>query len=165
MDVAARTLIKSSIRNKDLPSLSTLQTGLRYVLGMLVEIHGFTATKQDSKRMESLFNKLVKDKVLFKGKWRKPNRVGFQTILYMVDVWMSSGLKDGVLSWDIHISKQLSIVLIGSFGSRCGDVVRSRMYAGMQCLCYRDLALSFFGGDDTQDLILNVTLRFVKGYK
>lgn len=164
MDVAARTLIKSSIRNKDLPSLSTLQTGLRYVLGMLVEIHGFTATKQDSKRMESLFNKLVKDKVLFKGKWRKPNRVGFQTILYLVDVWMSSGLKDGVLSWDIHISKQLSIVLIGSFGSRCGDVVRSKMYADMQCLCYRDLALSF-GGDDTQDLILNVTLRFVKGYK
>ena len=165
MDVAARTLIRSGIRNKALPSLSSLQTGLRHLVAMLVEIHGFTATKQNSKRIESLFNKLVKEKVLFKGKWRKPNRVGFQTILYMVDIWMSSGLKDGVLSWDIHISKQLSIVLIGSFGSRCGDVVRSRMYADMQCLCYRDLAISFFGGDDTQDLIMNVTLRFVKGYK
>jgi hypothetical protein len=77
MDVAARTLIRSGIKNKALPSLSSLQTGLRHLVAMLIEIHGFTATKQDSKRIESLFNKLVKEKILFKGKWRKPNRIGF----------------------------------------------------------------------------------------
>lgn len=164
-DVAARTVIKSGIKNKALPSLYSLKGGLRALVAMLIEIHGFTATTQDSRRLESLLRQLVKDKVLYKGRWRKPNRVGFQTILYMADAWLKSGLQEGARSWDIHISRLLCIVLIGSFGSRLGEVVRSKLYTGMEYLCYKDLTVSFHEGETTQDLIMNVCLRFVKGYK
>ena len=132
---------------------------------MLVEIHGFSISRRDSKRIESLLNKLVKEKVLFKGKWRKVNRVGFKTLHYMVDTHMRAGLTEGVLSWDPYISKQLSIVLMAAFASRSGEVVRSRMYEDMQCLCFKDLTVMFFEGDDVRNLIMNVCLRFVKGYK
>ncbi len=115
--------------------------------------------------MGSLLNRLVKEKVLFKGRWRKANRVGFKTLLYIVDTHMGTGLTDGVHSWDVYISKQLSIVLVAAFASRCGEVVRSALYKGMQCLCFKDLRLAFFDGDNTQSIIMNVSLRFVKGYK
>jgi hypothetical protein len=166
IDIASRTIIQSGIQQKERPSLSTIQVGLRYLTDMLVECHGFVISAQDIKRIGSLLNKLVKENVLFKGRWRKANRVGFKTLLYMVDNHMETGLTDGVHSWDIYISKQLSVVLVAAFGSRCGEVVRSRLYKGMQCLCFKDLRLEFCNGESTQRLmIMNVSLRFVKGYK
>jgi hypothetical protein len=164
-DVVSRTIIQSGIRQKERPSLSTIQAGLRHLTDMLVECHGFTISAQNTKRIGSLLHILVKENVLFKGKWRKANRVGFKTLLHMVDTHMKTGLTDGVHSWDVYISKQLSIVLVAVFASRCGEVVRSALYKDMQCLCFKDLHLEFLNGDNTQSIIMNVSLRFVKGYK
>lgn len=133
---------------------------------MLIELHGFTATSQDRNRLKSLFNRLVKEKVLFKGSWRKRGRVGFRTLLYLADTHLEVGLKDGIpTSWDPYISRLLSIVLVSACASRAGDVVRSRLYTDMECMCFKDLSVQFFEGNTTEDLILNVCLRFVKGYK
>jgi hypothetical protein len=78
---------------------------------------------------------------------------------------MNAGLVEGVTSWDTYISRQLSIVLISSLASCSGDVVRTQAYTGMECCLFRDLALSFEGGNNIEHLSMNVCLRFVKGYK
>lgn len=132
---------------------------------MLVECHGFTISNQDTGKIQSLLNRLVKEKVLFKGKWRKAERVGFKTILYLADTHMMVGLIQGVRSWDVYLSKQLSIVLVAAFASRTGEVTRSTLYKDMECLCFKDLSVQFLRGDDTKGIEMNVCLRFVKGYK
>jgi hypothetical protein len=164
-NAASRTIIQSGIRQKERLSLSTVQGGLRHLTDMLVKCHGFTISAQDTKQIGSLLNRLVKENVLFKGRWQKANRVGFKTLLYLVDTHMGMGLTDGVHSWDVYISKQLSIVLVAAFASRCGEVVQSALYQGMQCLCFKDLCLEFSNTEQTQGIIMNVSLRFVKGYK
>jgi hypothetical protein len=45
---------------------------------------------------KSLLNTLVKHEVLFKGKWRKAERVGFKTLLYLTDTHIRVGLTEGV---------------------------------------------------------------------
>ncbi|KAF4612463.1 hypothetical protein G7Y89_g15614 [Cudoniella acicularis] len=120
---------------------------------MLVECHGFTISKQDIiKKIESLLNTLVKKKVLFKGKWRKAEPASFKTLLYLVDTHMRVGLTEGVHSWDAYLSRQLSIE-------------KSTLYKDIECLCFKDLSVQFLGSDDTKGIIMNVCLRFVKGYK
>jgi hypothetical protein len=46
----------------------------------------------------SLFNKLVKDRVLTAGKWRRSNQVGFKTLLALTDAWMNAGLVESIIS-------------------------------------------------------------------
>jgi hypothetical protein len=118
-----------------------------------------------SLKIHSLLNKLVKDKVLTAGKWLPSNRVGFKTLLVMTDAWMNSGLIDGVTSWDTNISRQLSIVLIASLAARSGDVVRTQVYKDMECCLFKDLTVSFQGGDKIEHLTIVACLRFVKGFK
>lgn len=118
-----------------------------------------------SLQIDSLLNKLVKDKVLTAGKWYRSNRVGFNTLLVLTDAWMNSGLTDSVTSWDTYISRQLSIVLIASLAARSGDVVRTQVYQGMECCLFKDLTVSFQGGDKIEDLTMVACLRFVKGFK
>lgn len=52
---------------------------------MLVEYHGFTTSQQDALKIKSLLKTLVKEKVLFKGKWRKPVRVGFKLLVHLAE--------------------------------------------------------------------------------
>ena len=165
VDTISRT-IKSRYRAKQVPSVQTIQGGLRTLSKILLEVHeGFTMSVSKALQVDSLFNKLVKDKVLTAGKWIRPNRVGFKTLLALTDAWMNAGLVEGVTSWDTYISRQLSIVLISSLASRSGDVVRTQAYTGMECCLFKDLTLSFEGGNNIKHLSVNVCLRFVKGYK
>jgi hypothetical protein len=126
---------------------------------------GFTISKSKTNQIDSLLNKLVKETVLTAGKWVPSNRIGFATLLILTDKWMERGLGDGITSWDTYIARQLSIVLIASLAARSGDVVRTQVYEGMECCLFKDLTLSFRGGDKMEHLSMNVCLRFVKGYK
>jgi hypothetical protein len=109
-----------------------------------VELHeGFTISTSKTQKIGSLLNKLVQDEVLTAGKWTPSNRIGFATLLALTDVWMNSGLSDGIASWDTYISRQLSIVLMASLAARSGDVTRTQVYEGMECCCFKDLTLSF----------------------
>jgi len=86
-------------------------------------------------------------------------------VLALADAWLMAGLTDGVLSWDTHISKHLSIVLISAFAFRCGDVVRAQLYKGMEAITFADLTVQYHEGEEMKHLVLNVCLRFVKGFK
>jgi hypothetical protein len=158
--------MKSNYADKLVPSVRSVKKALQSLSAVLNEKHeNFKMTSHQASKIESLLNQLVKDGILYKGKCRKYNRVGFNTVLAMADAWLLAGLTDGVLSWDTHLSKLLSIVLISAFASRCGDVVRTTLYKGMEAVMFSDLSVQYEGGDQDENLVMNVTLRFVKGYK
>ena len=158
--------LKSRYIDKERPSVITIKGGIAVLDKVLKEIYpDFEITKSKCLQIDSLLNKLVQDKVLTAGRWRPSGRVGFRTLLVLADTWVNTGLADGVRSWDTYISRLLGIVLISSLSARSGDVLRTQIYEGMECCLFRDLAVSFQGGDDTEHLIMNVCLRFVKGYK
>lgn len=158
--------MKSSYGDKSISSVSSVRKALSSLCRVLIEKYAdFKMTAHEASKIESLLNRLVKDKLLYKGNWRKYNRVGFRTVLSMADAWLWAGLIEGVLSWDTHLSKLLSIVLISAFASRCGDVVRSMLYKGMEVLTFTDLTVEYAGGEQEENLVMNVNLRFVKGFK
>jgi hypothetical protein len=158
--------MKSSYADKSIPSVDSVRKALSYLCAVLVEKYAdFKMITHEASKIESLLNQLVKDGLLYKGKWRKYNRVGFKTVLAMADAWLSAGLIDGVLSWDTHLSKLLSIVLVSAFASRCGDVVRTMLYKGMEAVTFADLIIQYQGGDQEENLTMNVCLRFVKCFK
>lgn len=82
------------------------------------------------------------------------------------DVWFKHAIYNGTHSWDIRISKMMSIALQSATDSRAGDLCRSHGYHELECLCWKDIDLKLTkGGKSIQDFIMTVTVRFEKGYK
>jgi hypothetical protein len=68
VDTISRT-IKSQYRAKQAPTVQTIQEGLQTLSKILLEVYkGFTITVSKTLQIDSLFNKLVKNKVLTAGK-------------------------------------------------------------------------------------------------
>jgi hypothetical protein len=68
VDTISRT-IRPRYRDKYAPSVKTVKDGLRHLTRVLTELHPtFTISKSEAIKLDSLFNKLVKDKVLIAGK-------------------------------------------------------------------------------------------------
>jgi hypothetical protein len=66
--------------------------------------------------------------------------------------------------------KLLGIVLQSALGARSGDVARSKLYTGMQCLCYEDVELTLPPCVESDTLSVDqlsgkFTLRFRKHKK
>ena len=101
----ART-IRPCTYSKEGPQVNTIRGILNTLNAVLTETYeDFKVTPFMAKRLDLLLNKLVKDGVLMSGRWRKPNRAGFQSVLRLTDAWMSTALTDGVVVWDIVISR------------------------------------------------------------
>jgi hypothetical protein len=133
---------------------------------MLVDHYeNFSISNHWAVKCDSLFNTLVREGVLIKGTWEKRRRIGFHTVLALGDAFLQSGLDEGCLSWDILLSKQLSVVLIAACACRVGDISRTVLYTGTEYLTFKDIVLSFGSGDQPNDLSMDVTLRAVKGFK
>jgi hypothetical protein len=139
---------------------------LKALVVMLVDYHeSFSISNHWAVRCDSLFNTLVREGVLIKGTWEKRRRLGFYTVLTLGDAFLQSGLEAGCLSWDTHLSKQLSVILMAACACRAGETARTPLYAGTECLAFKYIVLSFGSGGQPNDLSMDVTLRFVKGFK
>lgn len=158
--------IRTKHRGKPAPSMQTVRGGLQHVCQVLVEQYEhFALTKHWASKCDSLLNKLVKEGAQTKGRWAERQYIGFQTLRIIGDASMSKALKEGIISWDVYISRHLSVVLVASLASRGGDVTRSVLYERMECLCWKDITLTFVGGDTLDHLSMDIVLRHVKGYK
>jgi hypothetical protein len=165
VDTIAREM-KSSYADKSKPSLNLVKKALQYLSAILGEKYkDFKMAAHEASKIDSVLNQLVKNGLLYKGKWRKFNRVGFQTVLVMADAWLFAGLTDGVLSWDTHLSKLLSIALISVFASRCGDVVRTMLYKGMETVTLADFDFTISWRRPGRELSDECLFALVKGYK
>jgi hypothetical protein len=133
---------------------------------MLVDRYeSFSISSHWAVRCDSLFNTLIREGVLIQGTWEKRRRIGFHTVLNLGDAFLQYGLEEGCLSWDTHLSKQLSVVLIAACACRAGETARTPLYTGTEYLAFKDIVLSFGSGDEAKDLSMDVTLRALKGFK
>ncbi|KAF4632684.1 hypothetical protein G7Y89_g5445 [Cudoniella acicularis] len=113
-------------------------------------------------RINTHLNHLVEQKKLIRGTWFKKNWLGFRIVLLIAEAWVKSTMEHGTSSWDITLSKLTSVVLQGALSSRSGDITRSQLYEGLECLCWGDITLELKGEPSVQNLRAKLTLRFQK---
>ena len=119
----------------------------------------------DQGRIEGLLAKFVEDGLLFKGRWRKHEWVGHTLITHMGNAWLEEALNEGCPSWDVRISKLLSVVMMGALDCRAGDLVRSSGYKGEEYMQWRHIEITIRGQKDLENLNAKVTIAYEKGHK
>lgn len=113
-------------------------------------------------------DQLATQGLLVRGNWRKRQWLGFKVIQRMAHAFLESSLTDGCLMWDRVMLKLLGVVLQSSCASRSGDIARSTLYTGMECLCWKHVELTLTDREEplsVQKLSLKFTLEFTKGHK
>jgi hypothetical protein len=66
---------------------------------------------------------LVKEGKLLRGKWSKGQWLG----VVLARAWLQTALDNGCLSWDVQISRLLSLSLVVGLACRGGEVALSQV--------------------------------------
>ncbi|KAF2221497.1 hypothetical protein BDZ85DRAFT_320676 [Elsinoe ampelina] len=170
IDVRARHT-RPGLKGKTQPSLSVIRGIWRRLIDLLKFRHEDLPTNYTTywvNRIGMHLDQLVTQKVLVRGTWFKRQWLGYKVIHRISEVWIDRALAEGCLSWDRVLLKLLGVVLQASCACRSGDIARSSLYTGMECLCWEHLSLTFKDNKRTgsvDDLSLKVTLEFTKGHK
>jgi len=126
---------------------------------------GFKITRHDGLRLQTWIDDAVKANRLTKGHWRKKSWIGFVTLSRMVRTFLNHCHTHGCWSWDVVISKCLSVVLVAALGARSGDVTRTAQYRGSEYLQWRHIEMYCHGEAKFENLTVTITLEFEKGSK
>jgi hypothetical protein len=121
-------------------------------------------------RIEVHLQHLVEQGKLIRGTWFKKQWVSFMALLKITEAWFTYALVNGTHSWDLTLLKVTGVVLQSALSSRSGDMTRSQLYDGLECLCWKDITLKLDAASDranptVQDLRGTFLLRFTKGAK
>ena len=119
----------------------------------------------DQRRVDELLAKFVDDGMLFKRRWRKHEWVGHTLITLMGNSWLQETLAEGCQSWDVRISKLLSVVMMGALDCRVGDLTRSGHYKGEEYIQWRHIEITIRGERELQNLNAKATIAYEKGHK
>lgn len=133
---------------KDKPSSNRLL--MRIALGVIIQFGTFTyltasghkITSQDGLHISTWIENVIHDKRLIK----RPQKLvvlDFLFMSYMSCQWLDHHVNHGTISWDVALAKPLSTVLVTSFGSRAGEIARSKYYTDNEVLSYGDIHLRF----------------------
>lgn len=157
--------IKVVIRGKSAPQLKTMQNGLENLTEALVfKYPKFSISKHESRRIETLLDMLANEKKLLRGKWSKTQWLGVALLEKMARAWLQSALDQGCLSWDVQLSKLLSISLVVALCCRAGEVSLSRGYTE-EFLRWEHVQLKVCGGSTLDHLEATVEICFEKHKK
>jgi len=98
---------------------------------------------------------------------REASWVGITLVKKIVTAILEDAVVNGTCSWDVTISKLLSIVLLGTMGARAGDIGLSIGYTGMQVLQWKHIELKLKQGTPPvlDNLCCRITITFEKGSK
>lgn len=114
---------------------------------------------------------LIRQGKLIRGDWFKKMWIGFMLVLKMATAWIKDAFENGTHSWDITISKLTSVLLQSALSSRSGDITRSQLYEGLECLCWGHIILKLESpgtrdnAPNVQDLKGIFELQFTKNKK
>ncbi|KAL1868207.1 hypothetical protein Plec18167_008401 [Paecilomyces lecythidis] len=133
--------------------------------GMSFRYQDYKMTRRDRIRLDECIASLVKEGKLIKGKQRKPVFVGVVLLQQMARSWIEDGLENGCRSWDIRISRLLSVVLMQACCCRAGEIVQSVGYTGKTCLLYEHIEMVVTGKPYLESTIMRVSLYYTKGEK
>ncbi|SMR55280.1 unnamed protein product [Zymoseptoria tritici ST99CH_1E4] len=170
IDTRARSTVPG-IRGKTAPSLSVVRGFWRRLIDLLIFRHEDIRqhyTPYWVNRIGMHLDQLATKKDLVRGLWQKRQWLGFKVILRMAQIWIDRAIDEGCISWDRTLLKLLGVVLQSACSSRSGDIARSTLYKGLECLCWKHLQLTIKDPDQplsVQNLTLQVTLAYTKGHK
>jgi hypothetical protein len=126
----------------------------------------FKLSNHDCARLDALFATLVKAKKLFRGRWRERQWLGVNMLEKMSRSWLKLGLDAGCNSWDVHLQKLLSLVMLSALGCRSGELTLSSGYLDESMRWeHIKLELEKGGGNSLDDVRATVSLCFEKNKK
>jgi len=164
---------KSCVPGKPAISLSVVRALLSRLIKMLTFRHEHFLKaygKHHLGRIEAHLQQRVTKGKLVRGVWYKKQWISFMTLLRMSRSWFQRAMSEGTSSWDVMLTKITSVVMQSAMSSRSGDITRSQLYEGFECLCWKDIILTLDEATDrsmpkVEDLRGTFLLRFTKGYK
>lgn len=115
--------------------------------------------------------KLLQDGVVTNEPVAEKNWVGFMLNLALSRRHFLHALENGILSWDVFISRHLSIVLISSLCARAGDVVQSHGQSRAGFMQWGHIQVKVTQETSTDDtdpffgMVMRVIIHYEKGHK
>lgn len=91
--------------------------------------------------------------------------LGFLLLPKLIPAFVIRNLRYGCRSWDVLISKWLSVVLVSSCDSRLGEVARTGGCKGDELLSYAHIGVKLVGGSSFEHLQVQPTIFFEKASK
>lgn len=79
--------------------------------------------------------KLTREGKLTTNPYREKQWVASDIIHAMIKALFEDAIVNGTLSWDLVVMKSLSLLLKCVTGARAGEIHRSRLCEGIECLC------------------------------
>lgn len=135
------------------PSYSMVQGGLRRLLGSLqFDFKNFQLSKHDRIRITNVMEKLEQDGKLTKDPKRERRWLGAFVVHKLATAIFEDALTSGTLSWDMVLSKVLSIVLTGALITRAGDIARNAAYKELECMLWGHITLKIVRKDGVEVL-------------
>jgi len=143
------------------PSISWIKHGVMALIqGLIFKHESFKLSPHQSIRISTAIDKLLKNGEITAEPMRIKQWVTAILVLRLANFWLINALTNGTKSWDVTISRLLSIVLMAGCASRAGEIARSPKYVKMECLCWKDVDMRFDRA--SEKFVARITLRFQK---
>ena len=153
--------------DKPAPQFRTIRAAfLKLESALVFKYAEFKLSLHECARLDALFDTLAKDKKLLRGRWRERQWLGVNMLEKTSRSWLQLGLDHGCNSWDIHLQKLLSVVMLSSLGCRSGELALSVHYTDEYMRWeHIKLKLQNGGSNTVDDLNATVLLCFEKDKK
>jgi hypothetical protein len=159
--------IEVRLNDKSAPQLRSIRAAFQKLESALVfKYPEFKLSSHECARMDACFDTLAKEKKLLRGRWRERQWLGANILEKISRSWLRLGLDAGCNSWDVHLQKLLSVVMLSALGCRSGELALSVHYKE-EYMRWEHITLKLGkGGKSTiDDVQASILLCFEKGKK
>jgi hypothetical protein len=158
--------IEVRLEDKPAPQFRTIRAAFQKLESALVfKYPEFKLSNHECARLDALFATLAKEKKLLRGRWRERQWLGANMLEKMSRSWLRLGLDAGCNSWDVHLQKLLSVVMLSALGCRSGELTLSELYKE-EYMRWKHVTLKLEkGGNTMDDVQASILLCFEKNKK
>ncbi|PSK36732.1 50S ribosomal protein L24, chloroplastic [Elsinoe australis] len=133
---------------------------------LTIKYPDYKLSRHEAQHLDMALKRLLDEGKLTREPTREKQWIGAVMVKKLVLTLVQNALVNGVLSWDVLLSKWLGLVLQSALNCRPGDFRQSYGWNGTQHLLWRHVDIRAFG-DNTDDpkLAMKITLAYTKGKK
>ncbi|KAL8714074.1 MAG: hypothetical protein Q9225_006626 [Loekoesia sp. 1 TL-2023] len=163
---------RGHLKNRGAISMSTIEQALSYIKASCAfRFNAFKITSMEAMRIRSLLSTMRTEGRITSHDKHQKTWVGILLLRRMLRYHLHDSLANGPRhkdSWDRVIMKAMCMILVGSLGSRAGDVALSKGYGKACSLRYEHIKIVISEstkGSDGETLSAYITLPYQKGHK
>ncbi|KAK9328329.1 hypothetical protein V1520DRAFT_313332 [Lipomyces starkeyi] len=127
-----RTIVnhmKPSDHDKPAIQFRTMKEAVvQLVQGLEFKYPHFKLSRHHAARIDAMLSDLANEGKLLRGRWSKAEWLGTVLFEKMARAWLQTALDQGYLSWNVQISRLLSMSLVVALACRAGEVTVSHGY-------------------------------------